>query len=144
MSVRYIVCIKYNWNPINMDMYFEVKKIGYVNADDSFAISFSAEQRKEDTHEYLLTLLRSTDAHEDIIGIEGVYVEWCEQLSSCYGCIKHFGIKRDQFVIEFDKKTEIMPETIVMTLYINDHEYHELLTHLRSKIFLNCNQFEYI
>ena len=125
-----------------MDAHFEVREIGYMDADSSYVISFSAKQDIECSPETLLLLSRSTDSSDDVKGIEGVYIEWCDQINSCYGCIKHFIIGRERIIIQLSWQILTLPATITMLLYISDDEYSNLLNYLEGRIFIGCDEFE--
>ncbi|HEX6622799.1 MAG TPA: Imm10 family immunity protein [Pyrinomonadaceae bacterium] len=99
---------------------------------------------------------RSTDEDEDVPGIEGVYVEGCDQENSCYGCIEDFVLERRSAEIKFTEGANLLADLegdegqentlteLRITFDIDDAKYRELQANLSGVIFSGCGCFKVV
>jgi hypothetical protein len=79
----------------------EATDAGFDEVNDSLTVGFGGVPDSDGFPTVYLTLQRSTDKNEDVPGLGGVYVEWCEQSMSCYGCISSFDLRPGSVTVRF-------------------------------------------
>lgn len=133
---------------------YEATKIGFDNSYDSLTVGFGGKLDTNGHPTRALLLQRSTDENEDELGINGVYVEWNEQINSCYGCIQSIKLARQRIEVVFTEDANLVLDLNVkneglekkltelfISFTLNDNEFQELKHNLSNVIFLDCGIF---
>jgi hypothetical protein len=136
-----------------MNYSYEATNIGYDDSESAFTVGFGGLPDEDNYPTISLLLQRSTDDAEDVPGVEGVYVEWCDQSNSCYGCIEDFQLERNSARIKFaeaanllvdlnqDEKKDNRLSKLVVTFDIDEATYQKLKDSLSRIIFRDCRCF---
>ena len=133
-----------------MNYSYEATNIGFDDSYDSFTVGFGGLPDEANYPAVSLLLSRSTDEAEDVPGVAGVYVEWCEQSNACYGCIKAFELARHIARIKFTEAANLLADLgqgerednrlseLFVTFNVDDTTYRKLKDSLSTIIFRGC------
>lgn len=128
-------------------------RIGFDDDDDTITVGFGGLPDANSFPTIGLTLQRSTNEDEDARGIDGLYVEWCDQEMSGYGYINEFLLYRDGSKVIFtdDADFRIPPMSpdleagrlaeLLIYFDVDEDFYEELKRRLSAKLFIHCDGF---
>ena len=129
----------------------EATDVGFDEENDALTVGFGGVPDADGYPTVYLMLQRSTDENEDEPGVEGVYVEWCGQGMSCYGCIINFDLYPERAGVIFtDSAGFYVPEgagessgeqrltELLVTFTLDEEKFRDLKQKL-SFIFKGCD-----
>ncbi len=130
---------------------YEATKIGFDDSYDSLTVGFGGLLDADGHPTTWLLLQRSTDENEDEPGIDGVIVEWNDQINSCYGCIQSFELARQSIKVVFTEDANFVLSwnyqndgnenkltELFITFTLDENDFQELKHNLLDVIFLDC------
>jgi hypothetical protein len=60
-------------------------------------------------------IYRSSEPGEEVVGIDGVYLEWNDQGNSCWGNLEEVRLHRDQLYLRFASPLKPVPTNVPLT-----------------------------